>query len=51
MLIGVGERLELAHRATDRSIFARGAIEAARWVCGQSPGAYSLDAMLADRLS
>jgi 4-hydroxy-tetrahydrodipicolinate reductase len=51
MLIGVGERLELAHRATDRSIFARGAIEAARWVCGQPPGAYSLDAMLADRVS
>jgi 4-hydroxy-tetrahydrodipicolinate reductase len=46
MLIGPGERVELAHRATDRSIFARGAIEAAGWLCGQPPGAYDLQAML-----
>jgi 4-hydroxy-tetrahydrodipicolinate reductase len=51
MLIGAGERVELIHRATDRSIFARGAIEAARWLCGRPPGVYGLDAMLADRLS
>ena len=49
MLIGQGERLELGHRATDRSIFARGAIEAARWLAGKPAGAYDLDAMLAER--
>lgn len=49
LLIGQGERLELAHRATDRSIFARGAIEAAHWLAGRAAGAYSLDAMLAER--
>jgi 4-hydroxy-tetrahydrodipicolinate reductase len=51
MLIGAGERVELSHRATDRGIFARGAIEAAHWLCGRAPGAYDLDAMLADRLT
>src|SRR5512139_2685138 len=35
MLIGQGERLELSHRATDRSIFARGAVEAAHWLAGK----------------
>ena len=49
MLIGQGERLELGHRATDRSIFARGAIEAAHWLAGKPAGAYDLDAMLAER--
>lgn len=49
MLIGSGERVELSHRATDRSIFARGAIEAAAWLSSKAPGDYSLDAMLAER--
>ena len=51
MLIGPGERVELGHRATDRAIFARGAIEAARWLCGRPAGAYDLQAMLAERLA
>jgi 4-hydroxy-tetrahydrodipicolinate reductase len=49
LLIGQGERVELGHRATDRSIFARGALEAAHWLAGKSPGAYDLDMMLAER--
>lgn len=49
LLIGSGERVELAHRATDRSIFARGALEAAAWLAGKAPGSYDLDAILADR--
>lgn len=44
-----GERLELAHRATDRAIFARGALAAARWLAVQSPGRYTLDDLLAAR--
>ena len=34
-------------RATDRTIFARGALAAAAWLVGKPPGAYSLDDMLA----
>jgi 4-hydroxy-tetrahydrodipicolinate reductase len=51
LLIGPGERVELGHRACDRTIFARGAIEAAHWLCRQPPGAYGLDALLAQRLA
>jgi 4-hydroxy-tetrahydrodipicolinate reductase len=41
-LAGEGERIELTHRATDRAIFARGAIEAAVWLAAQRPGTYAL---------
>lgn len=47
MLIGQGERLELAHRATDRSIFARGALHAAHWLAGRAPGQWQLDDVIA----
>jgi 4-hydroxy-tetrahydrodipicolinate reductase len=36
------EIVTLAHSARDRSLFARGAIEAARWVAGKPPGLYSM---------
>jgi 4-hydroxy-tetrahydrodipicolinate reductase len=39
---GIGERLELAHKAEDRSIFARGAVHAALWARGRKPGLYSM---------
>lgn len=40
---GPGERIELSHRATDRSIFARGAVKAAMWGCKKaSPGVYTM---------
>jgi 4-hydroxy-tetrahydrodipicolinate reductase len=39
---GPGERVELVHRAEDRMIFARGALEAALWARGQKPGLYSM---------
>ncbi len=41
-----GERLELTHRATDRGIFARGALRAARWLHGQPPGRYDMTDVL-----
>lgn len=47
MLIGQGERLELNHRATDRSIFARGALQAAYWLCGRDAGHWQLDDVIA----
>jgi 4-hydroxy-tetrahydrodipicolinate reductase len=44
-----GERLEITHRATDRAIFARGALAAARWLATKPPGRYALADMLAAR--
>jgi 4-hydroxy-tetrahydrodipicolinate reductase len=43
---GLGERLELAHRAGDRAIFARGALRAAQWVVGRKPGVYDMQDVL-----
>lgn len=39
---GPAERIELAHKAEDRMIFARGALRAALWARGQKPGLYSM---------
>lgn len=39
---GNGERLELTHRAEDRSIFATGALRAAQWGVGKAPGLYAM---------
>ena len=41
-LAGPGERIELVHRATDRAVFARGALRAAAWLAGKPPGFYAL---------
>jgi 4-hydroxy-tetrahydrodipicolinate reductase len=40
--LGAGETVELTHRASDRRIFARGALAAARWLAGQAPGRYEM---------
>ncbi|MEN3028649.1 MAG: 4-hydroxy-tetrahydrodipicolinate reductase [Aquificaceae bacterium] len=40
--LGFGERLELTHRAGSRDIFARGALEAVRWIRDKKPGWYSM---------
>jgi 4-hydroxy-tetrahydrodipicolinate reductase len=39
---GDGERIELVHIASDRGIFATGAVRAALWARGQGPGLYSM---------
>lgn len=46
MFAALGERLELTHKASDRSIFARGAIRAAAWVVGRPPGVYDMQDVL-----
>jgi 4-hydroxy-tetrahydrodipicolinate reductase len=43
---GPAERLELTHRAASREIFARGALRAAKWIVGKSPGLYSMQDVL-----
>src|SRR5688572_13807284 len=37
-----GERIELVHRATNRDIFASGALHAAAWLARQPPGRYRI---------
>ena len=39
---GDGETIELSHTATDRALFARGAVKAALWGHGRKPGVYSM---------
>lgn len=39
---GLGERIELTHRAQSRECLARGAIRAAHWLISQPPGRYSM---------
>jgi 4-hydroxy-tetrahydrodipicolinate reductase len=43
---GAGERLELSHRATNRAIYAKGAVRAARWVIGKPSGLYGMKEVL-----
>lgn len=46
ILAGTGERLELTHRATSRTTFAKGALRAAHWAVGRAPGLYSMENVL-----
>jgi len=43
---GDGERIELTHRAEDRSIFAHGALKAALWGQGKGPGLFDMQDVL-----
>lgn len=43
---GMGESLTLSHHASDRVIFARGALQAASWLSGQAPGRYDMTDVL-----
>ena len=42
LFAGAGERIVLRHMATDRAIFARGALKAALWGQGKAPGEYDM---------
>lgn len=46
MFAGAGERLELVHRCTDRTLFVRGAVRSAAWIHGKSAGLYSMNDVL-----
>ena len=43
---GLGERLELTHKASSRETFANGALHAAQWVVEQKPGLYDMQDVL-----
>ena len=42
MFLGDGERVELTHKATSRENFSSGALRAAKWIPGKSPGVYAM---------
>lgn len=46
LFAGSGERLEIKHQAHSRQAFASGAVRAAAWVMGASPGIYSMSDVL-----
>jgi 4-hydroxy-tetrahydrodipicolinate reductase len=46
MFAGLGERIELTHKAGDRAILARGALRAAQWVVSQPAGVYDMQDVL-----
>lgn len=48
---GPGEQLALTHRASDRQIFARGALTAALWLMSRPPGRYSMRDFIAYKTS
>jgi 4-hydroxy-tetrahydrodipicolinate reductase len=41
-LLGMGERIELTHRASSRDLFAHGALRAAEFLAGKPPGRYTI---------
>ena len=49
LLCGPGERIRISHATLDRDIFARGALEAARFVARAKPGRYGMSDVLASR--
>jgi 4-hydroxy-tetrahydrodipicolinate reductase len=46
MFGGIGERLEIIHRAHNRDNFARGAVRAAQWIVSQPQGLYDMQDVL-----
>jgi 4-hydroxy-tetrahydrodipicolinate reductase len=46
LFAALGERVELSHKASDRGIFARGAVRAAHWIVGRPAGVYDMQDVL-----
>jgi len=46
IFFGESERVEISHKATDRAIFARGALRAARFAAAASPGFFDMNDVL-----
>ena len=44
--IGMGERIEISHRAMNRDMFARGAVRACQWLRGKNSGLYDMQDVL-----
>jgi len=46
MFGGLGERIEITHKASSRDTFARGALRAALWVANKNSGLYDMQDVL-----
>lgn len=46
MFAGIGERVEITHKASSRMTFAKGAMRAAAWVAGREAGLYDMQDVL-----
>lgn len=46
--LGEADRIEITHRASNRDLFARGALRAAKWIVTKSSGFYGMSDMMAD---
>ena len=46
LFAGLGERIEITHRAMSRATFASGAVRAARWLMDKPPGLYDMQNVL-----
>jgi len=49
LFLGEGESLRLSHEATDRSVFARGALRAGLWLVRQAPGRYQISDLFKEK--
>lgn len=48
MFIGDEEILTISHKAQDRAVFGRGALNAAKFIAGKAPGMYSMQDLTAE---
>lgn len=46
LFAGTGERIEISHKASSRSIYAQGSLRAARFLAGKSVGLFSMNDVL-----
>ncbi|MDM7323208.1 MAG: 4-hydroxy-tetrahydrodipicolinate reductase [Gammaproteobacteria bacterium] len=46
LFAGIGERVEITHKASSRQTFARGAVQAAHWLAKNAPGLYDMQDVL-----
>jgi 4-hydroxy-tetrahydrodipicolinate reductase len=46
LFAGIGERVELTHKASTRETFANGALRAAQWLVGRPAGLYDMQDVL-----
>lgn len=47
LFAGIGERIEITHKASSRMTFAKGAMRAAEWLSGKPAGLYDMQDVLA----
>lgn len=45
---GLGERIKIEHLATNRDLFARGALQLTNWLVQQTPGMYTVERAICD---